>query len=248
MRHQALALAAALLAGAAAHADVVLFDSLGFESPHYAVGPLLGQNGWVNSFGGPLSADVQTGVVFSGQQAVSIAASATGWLWPTINYAPASGEIIEIAFDLRRDAPESLASFGYLIDVYNSGGARIARAGLGNAATPGLFQPILTGRIDGASPSGTFRFGDEVAPGAWVSFRMLLDFDANAFKVIAGGASAELLLAIHAAGDLGDADIMLSVPGDDVGYLDNYRIAVIPEPASLAAIAGGALLSRRRRA
>jgi hypothetical protein len=241
--------ALALVAAAGSANATILFDSAGFESPAYSAGNLAGQNvsnPWLQDHGVTAPAQVQTAVVQSGLQAVSMSSTAdsTNWLFPNLSYTPASGEVVQISVDIARTLGTT-TSFGYLIDVYGTNGARVARFGLGNSA--GSVRSVLT-LSSGNFLADTTLYGQN----QWVHFDAFLDFTSHTWNLLIDGApvAAGLPMINAAATGIGDADLQMStaVGANDIGYFDNYVVQAIPAPGAAALLGrGGLAVSRRRR-
>src|SRR5690349_18416495 len=100
---KSLLLIAVFVLTVAASNAATLFDSSGFEAPIYSLGVLNGQNGWT-SVGSSTEGVVQSSVVSSGLQAVSVSGTTTAWQYPSLEYTPSAGEVVRISFDVRRSA------------------------------------------------------------------------------------------------------------------------------------------------
>jgi hypothetical protein len=245
-----IAVATALSASSAFAAT--LFDSQGFEAPAYTLGNLTGQNGWAFQGTGP--ATVQSAVVKSGAQAVSLSGAATTWHWPSVGYTPAAGEIIRVNSDIRRGSSvETAKNFGYFLDVYdNTAGSRIGRVGIANSS--GSLVGIATTK-NASGTVGSYIYQSGMQWDTWYGFQMDLNFGSQTFNLsIDGTVVGSDLPFLIAATDFGDADLQLSYTAGatDVGYFDNYKVEAIPEPAAisimllgLAGLGGRAWLGRR---
>lgn len=242
----------ALLAVTPARATM-LFNSQGFEAPAYTLGNLTGQNGWAFQGTGP--ATVQTAVVKSGTQAVSLSGTATTWHWPSVGYTPTAGEFIRVSSDIRRGSSvETAKNFGYFLDVYdNAAGARIGRVGIANNA--GALVGIATTK-NASGTVGNYILQSGMQWDTWYGFQMDLNFGSQTFNLsIDGALVGSGLPFLVAASDFGDADLQLSYTtgATDAGYYDNYKVEAVPEPQAwamsgvvLVGVAGYVI--RRRRA
>lgn len=255
-----------------APAQTVLFDSGGFEAgAGYSVGALTGtaagtagQNGWVREVANTAIFNVQNTVAAGGAgQAVQVNSGATNWAYPVLNYTPAAGDIVRIQADIARTVSATTPSFGYGIDVYSIAGARTTRFGLAVDGT-GAIRTYVTAPFN--TTTSQFQAGQPVAnvlvgtttfaANAFVSFDAQLNYATRTFNLLVNGASVgSIPFADAAATTLADADFQVSsnATAIDTGYLDNYRVTVVPvpEPASCAlaafAATGVATLRRRRR-
>ncbi len=253
-----IAVATALSASSALAAT--LFDSGGFEGPAYSLGNLAGQNGWNGVFPAANTgvAQVENTVVSSGSQAVQMSGGSSTWNWSDVAYTPAAGEIVRVSFDVRRSAFTAVNNFGYFVDVYDGAGDRIARTGLvrtGTSTAPGSVQGLVTIGANGANAAGSYLIGTPLLNDTWYSFMMNMDFASDTYAVSINGTQISSGLPFFtAASDIFEADLQLSgaTGATDMGYFDNYRVEVIPEPTAmsimllgLAGLGGRAWLGRR---
>lgn len=238
-------------AATTAQAQNVIFDSGGFQA--YATGPLNGQNGWAAD-NPPGTAEVGAFGV-GGSTGVRATGGATNWFYPTLNFTPTAGQVIVIECDIARTLFSATGSFGYAIDLYSPTG-RIGRFGL--AANNGNIQPFITSKFTAGQPDpngavGNVVVGSAVAANTFVHFEARLDFSAQSFRLLINNVDLGVNLPFTTtATTLADADIQVSsaTGQTDFGYFDNYRVSVIPEPATLALSGFGALglmIALRRR-
>lgn len=250
-----LALAALASASAASQA-IVLYDAGGFEG--FANGNISGQFGFATD----LSTPAFNVVGSTGSKYVQANGGVSGgnWSYPSLNYVPGSN-IVRITCDIARTV-STTASFGWYIDVYNTGNlsafARTTRFGLGVSA--GQVRAVVTSRfLSGQfNPAGAVTnvlVTNALTAGAFYRFVADLDYTTKKMKLtingtdIAGGFA--IPFADLNASDLGDADLYVSstTGATDIGAFDNYKVEAVPEPASMAALGlGVAALIRRRKA
>ena len=254
MKPTAIACLALVCVAGAAQAQTILYNSNGFEAPAYATGQLVGQNGWLSDSAAPASialATVQTTTVAAGSQAVRIGGGvATNWFFPDLSYTPAAGEIISVRADIARTlgAAAATTSFGYLLDIYGTNGARIARAGLGNSG--GAVRALVTAPNALGAAANTLANTTVYNSLQFVNFEILLNFTAKTFELKIDGTSAgNFGFLNNAATAIGDADLQVStVTGaTDAGFFDNYVVSVIPTPGAAALLGMGGLAALRRR-
>lgn len=243
-------------ASSSATAQTVLSDSRGFEAPFYSQGLLDGQNGWRSDSTVPsfvAAGVVQSAVVASGGQAVQLRGGVgNNWFFPPINYTPTAGQIISVRADIARTLGGSTASnsFGYMLDLYGTNGARLASAGLINFN--GTIRALATTLDDTGGLAALLATPTVYNQRQFVSFEMLLNFSTRTFDLRIDGALALRNLRMYSstATGLADADLQVQsdIRGTDSGYFDNYIVSVIPTPASVAVLGlGGLSVLRRRR-
>lgn len=241
---------ASLVSGSVKGAELVLFDSSGFESPGYAVGTLAGQNGWT-SLGTGVGA-VQSSIVQSGNQAVSLSGNSPNgfWAWPSFGYTPASGEIVSATAGLMRGSSASATkNFGYFFDAYGSTD-EIGRIGI--AENAGSLVAVAT-TISGGNP-GNYIIASGLSYNTWYDIRMDIKVSSQTFDFYLNGTLiGGNLPFLTAQADVNDVDLQLQGRNGatDVGYFDNYKVVAVtvPEPGvvSIAALGGFAVMAWRRR-
>ncbi|MCA9234813.1 MAG: hypothetical protein KDA44_05055 [Planctomycetales bacterium] len=164
-------------------------DTLGFESPRYNSGSLVGQpnqpehSNWLVSGGRGGSATVQSAVTESGNQALRVdrgSFSDDRWLVPVDNYP--TGRFVLVSWDMlvQESAGSGLGPF-FGVDTYDDDETLGVLGSLGVDAKTGeiLFQLGGSGFITG---TGTF-----TGFNTWNHFGLLLDFDANAYRTYVNG-------------------------------------------------------------
>jgi hypothetical protein len=247
-----IAIAAAALAATSASATV-LFDAQGFEAPAYTLGNLTGQNGWDKD--GTGLATVQGAVVQSGSQAVSLTGDTSEWHYPALDYTPAPGEVVRVTSGiLRGSSATATKNFGFFLDAYTDDPAfaRFARVGLG--VSSGNVVALAT--TIGGSGAGSYIVATGLQWDTWYSFQMDLKFDTQQFDLYIDNTLIQADMPfVVTAHNLTDVDLQKSYTSGatDIGYFDNYKVEVIPEPTAmsllflgLAGIGGRAWLGRRQ--
>lgn len=253
MKSTAIACLVLMSIAGAAQAQTILFNSNGFEASAYTVGQLAGQNGWLSDVAAATPVGtIQTTTVAAGSQAVRVGGGvATNWFYPDISYTPAAGEIISVKADIARTlgAAAATTSFGYLLDVYSTSGARIARAGLGNSA--GAIRAIVTSLNAVGTPATSLANTTLYNSLQFVNFEILLNFTARTFELKIDGTSvgAAFPFLSNTATGLGDGDLQVSTVSGatDAGFFDNYVVSVVPTPGAAAVLGMGSLVALRRR-
>lgn len=205
-----------------------LFDSQGFESPAYNQGSLTGQNGWVRDGSGV--ATVQSGVVQSGSQAVSLTGNVSEWHWVNLNYTAAPGEFVRVTSGMMRGSSGDAAkNFGFFLDAYTSSVERIGRVGLGISGG----SPALLATYIGEIGSGNYVLETGLSWDTWYDVQVDFKFDTQTFDVYLDGIlKASDLVFLVSASNLGDVDITKAYTSTatDIGYFDNYKIEALPVP------------------
>lgn len=240
--------------------EALPYSAGGFET--FAAGALSGQNSWTVD-GSPATNYVVTpGIGVGGSQGVRVAGGATGtdWGYPTTTaYTPAASDLISINVDVSRSmgAAASSSSFGYFVDVYNAAVARTFRFGLGvNSGN----QPVVvvtskwssTLGFSTAAPVASVIVSAALTPGTFYNLEARANYATDTFDLYNNNVLIQGGMPFTAvASDFSDADLQVSTgaTATDAGIFDNYAINVlpVPEPTSLAALAGLSLVARRRR-
>jgi len=245
------AFAAGCLAASAAQAGTIY--ATGFEAPTFTPGPIAGQGGWqtFSNSGQPNLAQVESGVAQSGAQALVVdgAAGAQTGSYYTLNL-PSPGKV-DMSGDIMITTAGSAASWQFA------------------AIGPGLVGFVGGIDIDGsgnvAAISGAFPSLGALSFDNWHHVDLLLDFTSQTYGVKLDGVAVGSGLAFCGsnAGCTGAPVNTLGVGIFDTfggaaptaphpGYLDNFSVASVPEPATWALMIGGFGLAgaslRRRRA
>jgi uncharacterized repeat protein (TIGR01451 family) len=187
----------------------------GFEStetPAFATGPLIGQNGWFLLYGSPAPV-VQTSTVFAGTQAVQL--NATGLVGQNLFSHNLTDPLAEkiLVFDVHFQ--QSLTGTGSVWDVLSV---------IGNGGF--MAQVAVDAAGYAALNFGTSQIGVvPVTRGVWHDFRLVLNFQtkqASAFvdgTLIGSGAYASSSTAV-ATLDMG----INTTPGTDSGFFDDVSV------------------------
>ncbi len=229
----------------------VIYDSLGFESPRFSLGTLVGQDGangpWLQA--GTGAATVQNTNVAAGAQAVRINRTGADVRFAVVktklNVGSSPTPIIAVEWSMKYQ-PASLpgGSFGpfFGMEVYDdTAGSKLLAASAGVDATTAelLYQSPGTGFIN-AVP------GITVSPNTWHTYRLELDYSSQTYRLIYDGTEvlnsgfvdpgiADFtdadLMAVSAAGDPG------SVNANGTAFFDNYRITALSVGSQILAIA-----------
>jgi hypothetical protein len=243
--------------GLATLAQAGIVYQTSFERPGHTVGVLpqfppnpAVQDNWFQLDGNIFN--VTNNVARSGSQ--SVAANTTNQpnasRW-ALRATPLDGSlpqnnIVESSVWVRMDANSSanrLSRAG--LDIYDSTGAnRIAALGIQS-------DGVLRG-IDGVS--STFDLASGLTLGEWYKLTITVVFST---KKVQFSLNDNLLgFGAHNAADFGDADLWMigfkpnpdTAPGiGHQAYFDDYSIAVIPTPGTLAVVGLGAIAAGRRR-
>lgn len=257
--HQLYAAAIAVTIASSSAFAVVLFDANGFEAPTYVAGPLNGQNGWVYDNPAAQVFTVTPTATPDGQVVVANGGVASNWAFPPLNYTPPSGTGVSVITDIARTvgATAATTSSAYTVDMYQ-GASQITRYGLlANGTNIQAFITTrfnsTTGDFDPAGPVANVLITNPLPASTFFRFESRLNFTTKSLELLINGQSidANIPFALLTATTLGDVDLnVLSGAGRlDTGSFDNYLVQtfVIPEPATLSAVAGLSVLGLRRR-
>jgi hypothetical protein len=254
LNHKSLAAGVALAgaAFAACGAQATVLYSTGFEPTTFSPGAIAGQGGWkvFSASGQPSLAQVETSVVKSGVQAVSVDGSASGQTGPYYEYTPLTAGKIIVSADI-------MLSAGTSTDSWQLG-----------VTGPGLSQFAggidITGNTINAI-SGAFSSIGTFTTGVWHNVAIDLNYTSQTFDIKLDGATLASGLAFCGTNGgctgafiphFGDVIFDTFGHSSNFGYLDNVAISTptVPEPATWGLMLmgfaglGGAIRSARRKA
>jgi hypothetical protein len=249
-------------AAAVRSASAEVLYHTGFEAPEFAAGPLAGQAGWSHfglSTGAETAATVQSGVVASGSQALLIdaaLASESVYYWPRIDYDTAThpNKVVTIRWDMLLTG-NGVSSPAWGVTAADESAIYIGGL-LVDGATGRVFVESADNNAEDDDPSDNWT-DFYVAKDTWNTFELHFDYTSRTFDSFVNGNLVKGGFAFaQAAGSVfGDADLTLgkrsSDQSTDRAYFDNYHVAAVPEPGTLAllvlAMPGMAAMARRRR-
>ncbi len=233
----------------ATHAQLAWYDSHGFEAPLFSPGVLNGQDGWLSEGGGP-SGDTARVVVSPeptvGGQAVRLELGDSQGDYslmarPIDDPLAAGWPIVIVSFDIYRIGPTQKQNLWWY--WFDSGEPTYGlQWDLSNATHPFGWNPGAT-----STPTIFDRF---------VNLKMVWDFNQMKAYSYYDGVLVDNGIPISGVTSLTGWAIYFSHDaatgtGADVAWIDNFAIYVVPEPASIVALAGGVLalagIRRRRR-
>lgn len=275
-RNMMVGAAAALMGLSGSAFATTLYDSGGFEAPTFSVGTLPGQDGWVEQGAGFSDANVH-GVpsgkpISTGAQAVTIVRDGLDSTGSTFYNVPLSvnhDNVVFIMWDMYvpvaadQDPDPIFESFGpgFSLEAYATGNKRIAAVGV-DAADGSFYQVIDNDLLPGGGSTPSYTLNPTIQLEQWQTWQLILDFPNQAYYLtvdgtpVAGGLPF-LESVDYAGGDrLTDGSLVpfatdqfyFDIEGE--AYVDNYKIfdgPTVPEPASVAMLAGVGLLLARRR-
>ena len=237
----ALLTAIVIFVGATVAQAAVIY-STGFENPPFTLGALAGQDGW--QVFGSTSVDVQSTVVYAGSQAVWVDGS-VGQSGP-YHSDFSTGPLVGLSAYIYLGSSSTQSSWQF--------------AGLGSGLAPfigGIDTDPSTNNI--ALITAGFPVVGALSRDAWHNVYFVFDFTTQQYNFWLDG--TQLGTNVPFCGDNGPcAGAAVSSygtslfdtfgGGNDSGYMDNFSLANVPEPSSIAllgsGIAGLAAVLRRR--
>lgn len=248
----ATVLAASLALVASTKATTLI--NTGFESPDYAAGNLVGQQGW--DAAGFFEDDVvnvmvQNSVVKTGSQAVSLTGSGQGagaFAYKLTPFLPVMEQQITIDFDMQWGTGGSVKSALYGVQTYDTDLNLVGSVGVSQLF--GFYNAVVFD--DQGSPIAIP--GAVVNPGEWHHFQLVLDYASQSYHASMDGfTSATIPFQSLDVTDYGEADLFRDAGlgnANDTAYFDNLSSisSIVPEPASLGMLGGLAAILMRRRA
>ena len=257
-------LAAAFVSAQQAKA-VTVFNSNGFESPTYAAGSLVPQNGFTADPGSPTT--VAANVIATGGNpgqaaqltATNITPSTVQYFEPAVTPVNPSLTTVNIAFDLK-SAFTNEGALGFGLTVFNNDGPKSAGFGLvelGNnnvAGDPNATPPEVDYQNGTGGATATYNtITGGVASGGYDHFNVSLDYATGGFTVSEGGTQIQTGTFSDAGGFYNVGLSAISFDGQNAasgtGTFDNLTVTAVPEPTTASLLVGGAVVAglRRRR-
>jgi hypothetical protein len=234
------------------HADVILYNT-SFENPPFTTGPIAGQDGWNNGSG---ISTIENTFARTGSQAVFVdgsSATQSGPWHPDIT----AGPLIDLSADLAiftstNQSARQFAGLGPNLVPF-IGGIDISSIGSNSSIfliTPG-FPVVGTFPRATAFNSSAWHHVDFLFNLATQTYNFSFDGSLLASSVPFCGSNAGCSGAAVATYGSSLFDTFGGVTGgNDSGYMDNFRLALVtPEPSSIALMvtALGALCLKLRR-
>ena len=209
-----------------------------FESPAYALGDLLNQDGWVGT-GNNSRAIISTQNPFSGTQNFQFNMGIGrdfGWLWKVSPIPSTSIEkLVSIKAKVRVNrltgTPRTTSTIG--IDCYSASVQRISSLRLFPSFDNGFDVPCALGFFsdpDGLGYTGYVWKRKVFDFGRWIDTELILDFNTSETRFKVNGISGSSLPINPAVLDFNDADLVTSTGGPSspnpfVVCVDNYSIS-----------------------
>lgn len=239
---------AAALAVLAVGAQAQVY-STSFEAPTFTVGDLQGQGGWDTTNVGTPTWTVSTDRAKTGTQSVKWSdagvTSASSFAWIDVStFAPGAVPALSAAFSVFIEQ-NSAASRRFGFDIfYNS----TDRSRLIIDKNTGIFGNTAIAST-AVSQLGTL---STASAGRWVDFFVNINFGTRAVTATVDGINIALPSLSTSTTNATDIDLFRGLNSPLSGetglaYFDDYRVAAVPEPTTMALLALGAVVANRRR-
>ena len=235
---------------AASQADAAVLYQTGFENPPFTPGPIAGQDGW-SVFGPSAGSFVENTFAFAGTQAVEVNPALFPGQSGPFKEVDTSSPIVTQSAEIYLKSSTNETSWQYA--TLGPGFVNFA-AGIDIDVTTGAIHSIT----QGFPVIGTF------TRNVWHNVSLDLNYATDTYAVVLDGSflasnipfcgnSGAFCTGSSTISSYGDGffDSFGGISGqNDVGYIDNYSVSAVPEPASLTLIGSGllALAFLRRRA
>ena len=213
-----------------------LLDTIGFESPLYVAGNLIGQDGWLDLGDGAATAEVQSAVALDGTNSLKVQRTpgSLGFWAQFVSDSSAENSVVSIEWDMRVEGTNSPSGFGPFMGISvfdDSSGSILQLSALGFDATTGdvLVQAAGTGELT--------ETGLQLGFGQWAHYRMVLNFADDQYQAYVNGAFLTSQAFVDGPSDeLTDIDITALAGGEDAtsmqlagtAYIDNLIAVALP--------------------
>lgn len=233
-----------------ASAEVVLYDSQGFEAPVFSAGSTpVGQPAsapeaeqWQAFGGSPTAYRVESGMAAAGSQAVQANGGGLNdgsYVWPNLGVTPADNELIRIQVDIARTLSPTVVDSSpvYAVDIYDFDFNRTSRFGLQNPAGTSDIRTFVSvpinaqGQIDPAGPGIRSEFyGPAIAENMFVHFDFLMDYENKTVSLTVNGTRLASLIPFRTqeSTTLDSAELQVGTFNNlsaDNGWFDNYIVS-----------------------
>ena len=231
------------LIAVAGSAQAQILAQSGFEaSEGYALGNIVGQNGWLTD-GGGTAGTVSTDRAYTGTRSLKVdtAPLLSAWYFPLVSYDGNTAANKTVRFNWAMYITQGSNSTRWGMDIYDTAVARITS--LDAVLTGGSYVMNYWNGTAYVASSTT------IATNAWNTFQIDVNFATSTATFYVNNTVLASGISVSGSKLLSDADLRVGGANFDLGYFDDYKVEAIPTPGAIALLGlGGLVAGRRRRA